>query len=300
MGGIPPASRTANSWVTGITRLGDCYQDYDISDTELSTIDCFFQFNINNPIRQFKPHKRAAYEYIIHSKKPFLVFEEGSFRQYREYKRYGWWSYQPDIGIFNNNNVDNVRWKKFVLNTGLKIKDWKSAGDTIVIMGQVHIDSAVISLYEQGYSNFYSWVTETIKIIRNHTDRKIFIRPHPGDHMFDWLLENADILNKMYNNISIGNSKTSNIYDDLKDAYCVITYNSNSAVEAVCEGIPIFALNSGSAVYDIAHTDLSQIENLNYNINISNWCNRIAYTMWTDSEVANGETWAHLKPVYFK
>jgi len=301
MGGIPPASRTDKNWISGMVHLGDIYQDFNLEDvTKLKEVDCFFQFNINNPIRDFKPHKRAAYEYILHSKKPFLVLEEGGFRQYCEYKRYGWLSYQNGIGIFNNENVDDSRWKKFLSSTGLKIKDWNSPGDTIVVMGQVHIDSAVVSLYERGYPHFYAWVEETIGTIRKHTDRNIFIRPHPGDHMFDWLKENVNRLNQQYKNISVSDSKIRSIYDDLKNAHCVVTYNSNSSVEALCEGIPIFSLDKGSTTYEISHTDLSQIENLNYNIDISKWCHKVAYTMWTDSEVANGETWAHLKPVYFK
>lgn len=300
MAGIPPATRADDYWISGIKRHGDTYNDLSIEDPTISDSDCFYQFNINNPIRDFKPHKRAAYEYILNSKKPFLVCEEGGFRQFREYKRYGWWSYQNGIGIFNNDNVDNTRWKKFLSLTGLKIKDWHSPGDSIIIMGQVHIDSAVISLYEKGYSHFYAWVEEIISDIRKFSDRKIFIRPHPGDHMFNWLLENSESLNKKYKNITVGNSKERNLYDDLKIAYCVVTYNSNSAVEAVCEGIPIFALDKGSTAYDIAHTDISQIEKLNYNVNIDEWCNKVVYTMWSNEEVKNGETWAHLKPVYFK
>jgi hypothetical protein len=95
-------------------------------------------------------------------------------------------------------------------------------------------------------------------------------------------------------------TKINDLYADLEKAYCVITFNSNSAVESLCEGIPIFALDAGSAAYDVAHHNLSQIENLNYNIDITNWCNKISYTVWSTEEVARGETWSHLKPVYFK
>lgn len=298
--GIPPASRRFEQWIQGVNKIGDIYQDFSIDDPLLETVDCFYQFNINNPIRNFKPHKRAAYEYILNSKKPFIVKEEGGFRQYPDYKRYGWWSYQNGIGIFNNDNVDDSRWKKFVANTGIKIKDWNSPGSNILIMGQVHIDSAVISLYEKGYDHFYLWVEDIIKEIRQYSDRTIYIRPHPGDFLIGWLNENIERINQTYKNIFVGDCKKYSLFDDLKNAYCVVTYNSNSAVEALCEGIPIFALDSGSTAYDVAHTNLAQIENLNYDIDISNWCNKVAYTIWADQEVENGETWAHLKPVYFK
>ena len=87
--------------------------------------------------------------------------------------------------------------------------------------------------------------------------------------------------------------------NDLKRAYCVVTYNSLSAVEAVVRGIPVIATNNMSMVWPIAHKDFSQIEALNYNIDLQDWQNKIAYTMWNREEVKGGETWAHLKPVYF-
>ena len=52
-------------------------------------------------------------------------------------------------------------------------------------------------------------------------------------------------------------------------------------------------------VYPLNQGNLSSIENLNYNIPINDWQNKIAYTFWNTEELESGETWAHLKPVYF-
>jgi len=51
--------------------------------------------------------------------------------------------------------------------------------------------------------------------------------------------------------------------------------------------------------YPISHTDLSQIEHLKYDINLDDWQNKIAYTIWNKEDVRSGDCWAHLKPVYF-
>ena len=51
--------------------------------------------------------------------------------------------------------------------------------------------------------------------------------------------------------------------------------------------------------YPISHKKLSDIENINYDIDITEWQNQIAYTMWNKQDVLSGETWEHLKPVYF-
>lgn len=307
MGGIYGCSKMIKGWALGLDKNGDSYQVSEINNPILDEMDCYYQFNILNPRLQYRPHHRKGFEYILNSKKPFIVWEEGGFRQYQNYKRIGWWSYRSDDGIFNNNDVNSDRWKKFLSATGLKIKDWKSPGDKIVLMGQVNADSAMITMFEKGYKNFCHWTEEHIKIIRKYTDRPILIRPHPKEYSaFRSVKEH---LNSTFKNIEVSknffdqdpklNHGGGGLYKDLKNAYCVVTFNSNSAVEALCEGIPIFALDSGSIAYEIAHQDLSQIENLNYNIDISSWCNKVAYTMWNSEEIKSGETWAHLKPVYF-
>ena len=103
------------------------------------------------------------------------------------------------------------------------------------------------------------------------------------------------------NNLTPGGNQGGEGLDaDFKQAHCVVTYNSLSAVEAVCEGIPTFAMHNGSMAWPIAHHKLSQIENLNYNIDRTQWCNEVAYTQWTAEEDSNGDSWAHLKPLIFK
>ena len=52
-------------------------------------------------------------------------------------------------------------------------------------------------------------------------------------------------------------------------------------------------------IWPIAHKDISSIEKLNYNVDITQWCNDIAYTQWTATENRKGESWKHLKPLMF-
>jgi hypothetical protein len=53
-------------------------------------------------------------------------------------------------------------------------------------------------------------------------------------------------------------------------------------------------------IWPIAHKDISQIENLNYNIDITQWKYDVAYTQWDRMENKTGESWAHLKPLFFE
>lgn len=292
------------NFAAGLSVHGDSffYTKFDLKK-KYST-DAFVQFNIYNPYLKYNRQIKAdAYKFVLNSNKPFLVCEEGAMRQLPSYKRWGWTSYKNGIGNFNNDNVDNSRWIKIQKETGIRFAEWNSLGDNILIMGQLEGDSALIEMYDAGYKTFDNYIIEQIKIIRQYTDRPIVVRPHPVGAKTFYKLEEA--LNKKYNRVSVSknyNSTTTlnggkGLEEDLKDAYCVITYSSNSAVEAVEKGIPIFTLSPTSTAYDVGHTDLSQIENLDYNKDISTWCNKLSYTIWNDSEIANGTMWEHLRTI---
>jgi hypothetical protein len=271
------------------------------SNFNYNTVDCFIQFNIYNPYINIKatPYLKK----VLETNKPILVCEEGALRQLPNYKRWGWTSYKNGIGNFNNNNVDNYRWNKIQKDTGISFANWNSLGDNILIMGQLEGDSALIEMYDAGYKTFDDYIIEQIKIIRQYTDRPILVRPHPLNAKTFYKLEK--FLNKQYSSISVSknyNSTTTlnggkGLEKDLESAYCVVTYSSNSAVEAIEKGIPVFTLSSTSSAYEVGHKDLSLIEHLDYNIDISDWCNKLAYTVWNEDEILNGEMWNHLREI---
>ena len=302
--GFVNVSKTYAGFIQGIQRHGDLYTHVTNFDPNVNyDADCFYQTNLLKP--KFMHGKRyinqgAKYEYILKSKKPFLVSESEPFREYGGWLRYGWTSYGWGDGNFNNANVGSERWNKFESKTGIKIKDWHSPGDAILIMGQKEGDSALVRLYEQGYTSFYDWVDYIIKEIRKYTDRPIVVRPHPRGASKG--MKRFTSNTSQYKNVSVsvnqtrgGNQGGIGLDQDLANAYCVVTFNSLSAVEAVTRGIPVYALDYGSMVWPIAHKDFSQIENLDYNISLQDWKNKIAYTMWNKHEVKRGDMWAHLK-----
>lgn len=290
------------SFATGIQKHNDVYINTKYINGKQYDTNYFVQFNIYNPYLHYnRQDKSDAYQYVLNSNKPFLVCEEGPLRQLPAYRKWGWKSYKNGIGIFKNENVDDYRWKKIQKETGIVFSDWASPGENILIMGQLEGDSALIEMYDAGYKNFNDYIIEQIKTIRQYTDRPILVRPHPLGAKTFYELEEK--LNNAYKNISVSKNYNSNttlnggkgLEEDLKTAYCVVTYSSNSSVEAIEKGIPVFTLSSTSSAYDVGHTDLSKIENLDYNIDISQWLNRLAYTVWNEDEVANGEMWEHLK-----
>lgn len=290
---------------SGIKMFNDQYYYVDFKETakqNFEDADVFVQFNIFNPYLTYnRLTKKYAYEYILNSNKPFLVCEEGAFRQFPNYKRFGWYNYKNNSGNFLNQDVNDTRWKNFKKQNNLEIKEWKSHGDYILIMAQIEYDSALIEMYNQGYKNFLDYSIKLIEEIRKHTDRPIVFRPHPKDTVKDFsLLLNLPNV-KISQNFSAADDFTKNggvgLQKDFDRAHCVVTFNSNSSVEAVCNGLPVFSLDKTSPTYEISHTSLAEIENIKYDIDIKEWCNKIAYTVWNEEEISNGTMWSHLRNI---
>jgi hypothetical protein len=84
-------------------------------------------------------------------------------------------------------------------------------------------------------------------------------------------------------------------YDDfnfdqsVESAWCVINYNSNPAVSAVLQGVPVF-VDSSSMAATVGNTDLAQIENP-LRPDRQQWAWDLAHTEWTVDEIALGQPW---------
>jgi hypothetical protein len=312
MVGFPaPTSKLYYHWNKGIEKCGDKYiSAKDLDDSAVKDADCFYQTNEIKP--KFLDTNRMSWhgKFMLHiknSNKPFIVSESQPFREHDGWLRFGWNSYRWNDANWNNDNVDSTRWNRFQKLTNIKFIDWHSPGDSIIIMGQKEGDSSLVKIYQQGYESIYDWICDQIIEIRKHSDRKIIIRPHPRNLERGVKLTTQLIAKLKLDNVAIsenltqgGNQGGEGLDADLAQAHCVVTYNSLSGVESVVKGIPVFALDGGSMVHPIAHHKLSQIENLKYDIDLQDWKNKIAYSMWNKEDVMSGNCWNHLKEVYFK
>lgn len=305
MTGIIGSHKMIKGWGAGLSVHNDRYilkKFKEVTGNEMSYYH-FGGIGEKNHLSSVENYNQIMH--IRNSNKPFIVGEYTPFRQIPNYKKIGWNSYDYKNGIFNNLNVDNSRWKKFSKKNNLSIKEWSSPGDYILILGQLEYDSALNSLYQQGYNSFYDWVDNLINNIGKYSDRPIIIRPHPKQYNTEFLekkfckYKNVAISKNLNKNYEETKSGGQSLLDDLNRSYCVISYSSNSTVEAVCKGIPVFLFDEGAAAYKISQNSLSCIEELNYSIEIDRWINSIVYSIWNYEEVRKGEAWNHLKPIYF-
>ena len=168
---------------------------------------------------------------------------------------------------FRNKGMGPERWQRF----GIPIKPY-SRGSNVILCAQVPWDASVDN------HNHLHWIAETAQKLKTMTTRKIVFRPHP-------LAKVAPIEGCEYS--------TKPLVEDLKDAHCVVTYNSNSAVEALIEGKPVFAFDAGSMAWNVANKDLRDIDEPKCHPR-NQWLYELAYSQWTLPEMAEGKTWAHL------
>lgn len=169
---------------------------------------------------------------------------------------------------FKNYNMPPDRWKKL----GVELKPWKWDGKYILVCGQVPWDASV------DHTVHLDWIDDVIRRTRWHTDRPILFRPHPKapDHFI----------------AGVERSKKS-IEEDFEDAWAVVTFNSNSGVEAAIAGVPVFIEDCGSMAFPIANRNLVYLNDPR-RPDRQKWANELAYCQWTLDEMRSGEAWRHL------
>lgn len=155
---------------------------------------------------------------------------------------------------------------------GVELKPWKEGGDYVLLCGQVPWDASV------DFTDHVAWLYESVKQIRGHTKRHIVFRPHP-------LAKLPQIDGCGY---SLGPLR-----DALVHAWCCVTFNSNTGVDAALAGVPVFAFDKGSMAWPVAASDLYDIETP-IRADRQQWLSDLAYAQWTPAEMAAGLPWEHL------
>lgn len=154
---------------------------------------------------------------------------------------------------------------------GIKLQPYKQ-GEDIILCGQVPWDASV------DHTDHVAWLKECAAELQTYSKPVVF-RPHPQ----------APLPN--INGCKHSNKKL--LAEDLENAWAAVTFNSNSGVEALVAGIPVFAFDEGSMVWSICNRSLSDIESPSMP-DRTQWLNDLCYTQWTLPEMKEGLTWRHL------
>jgi hypothetical protein len=205
-----------------------------------------------------------------------LVFERGYMLKRRMWPSVGYDGLNG-YADFCNTDVGSERWDNVFASA---MKPWRTEdrGNYVLIMGQVPGDVSLRGLDPHLWCFKIAKELEALGI-------PAAIRWHPkSDH------SPRTRFKVLPANMPLG--------DALAGARYVVVYNSNTAVDAVMQGIPAVTMDRGSMAYGVTgHDPLVYPPTPDR----TQWMHRMAYTQWcmdgrgkSINEVAHGDFWDHL------
>jgi hypothetical protein len=201
------------------------------------------------------------------------------------YLRYSFNSVFPKDGIYCNENPSERNWKKIKNHYNMDLAPWRQTGQHVLIAIQ----------RPEGWSmrgtDFESWLTNTVAKIRQHTDRPIRARWHPGN----WknFVKYQKFLNKQ--KIQISDQRV-HILEDLQNCWALVCHNSTPSSVAVIEGIPCFITDDPGYCQagPVANTDFGKLESP-LMVDREQWIKSLAQSHWSFKDVRSGECWSHMR-----
>jgi len=168
---------------------------------------------------------------------------------------------------------------------------WKTTGEHILLCMQKVGDASMRG------ADVFEWTENTVEQLRQQTDRKIVIRPHPlyrkstlHQALREKMLAVADV---HWQETDLLQNEFVPIQEQLEKAWCTVTYTSGSGIDAVLQGTPNIACDTGSMVYDVSSKAISDVEDP-FRGDKSEWTNKIAHCQWSIEEFESGECWEHV------
>lgn len=186
--------------------------------------------------------------------RPWVYVDRGYFRStygtnYDGYFRATRNAFQHD----GRGESDSARWDRLVI----KMAPWRRGRHILVCPPGEIFTTAV------GRFTAKLWLDETLAKLRSATDRPIKVRYKPKPQ------------------------SGTPLADDLQDAHALVTYMSNTAVEAVIAGVPVFCTGRCAAL-TMGQADLAKIETPVYP-DRAGWAHALAMNQWTLEEIRKGK-----------
>jgi hypothetical protein len=194
-----------------------------------------------------------------------------------------------NTGYYFDDKIDPKRWQHIREVTGCNLKPWRKNGEHVLVLLQK--DSG----WTMNDVTNVKIIQKTISDVRAHTDRKIIIRVHPSD------INKIEKYSRVANELGAEVSKNANITEDLKNAWCSMTYNSSPGAVSVIEGIPIFIMDSNwkrSPAAEVGNINIRDIENPSM-FDRQPWIEKISMSHFSVRDIKDGLLW-HRTLQYFE
>jgi hypothetical protein len=210
----------------------------------------------------------------------FLYRDQGNSKQYL---RFSLNDIFPTTGNYFTDFVNPQRWQQIKTDIGFDLQPWRTNGNHILICLQRNGGWSMKNI------NVVDWCNNTILQLRNHTDRPIVVRAHPGDRRASEYIKHI--------NKGVKISKNPNLLEDLTKTWATITYNSSPGVASAIEGIPVFVTDpipQISQAHEVANTDLSKIESPQL-FERQQWIEKLSMCHFNFDDLRKGVAWNIIK-----
>lgn len=204
----------------------------------------------------------------------------------QKYLRYSFNGVFPATGIYCNDNPAQQNWNQIKQHYGIDLKPWRNRGNHVLITLQRPMG------WSMRGQDLMSWLRQTVKKIRAHSDRPLRVRWHPGD----WknYPQYAETLKQLKITLS---PQDRHILEDLKDCWALVCHNSTPSSVAVIEGIPSFITDDPGYCQagDVANQDFDRLEDP-WMPDRESWIHKLAQCHWNFEDLRSGRCWQHMRP----
>ncbi len=157
------------------------------------------------------------------------------------------------------------------------VRRWGAVGRSALIIGQVSGDEAVRGVDMQGW---YSMATAKCYELGFEL---VKFRPHPVATQYG---QKDDVNGVFYDYAPLSAS--------LADAAIVVTFSSNTGVEAMLAGKPVIACDAGSMAWPIAMQNFDSVKTLEPS-GRRHWAAHLAWSQFSLNEIRSGFAWDVVK-----
>lgn len=180
-----------------------------------------------------------------------------------------------------NFNISDRPSDRYEMFKSQELMDWKKNS-------QGHILICPPSFYIQVFNNQFNWLNNTISILKKFTKKKILIREKKDTEQ---LFKMAGIKYQKFSE----EYSTESLEKDITNSFCIVTYNSMVAIEALIRGIPVFTNSKFSVAYNMSNNNFEEIEYPFFPNNRQEFLNHLAYSQFTIEEMQSGKAYEILK-----
>ncbi len=199
-----------------------------------------------------------------------LIVIESAFVRRGKYWAVGFGG-QHGNADFCNAEAPPDRWQML----DYKVRPWiKRPTGPVLVCGQLPRDTNVQDLDHVG------WCRWAVRWLQDHKFKVLF-RPHPREKEPEIYGIDPDLWDKRKMRVA------------LKDARCLVTWNSTSATEAAIAGVPVIACSPDSFARAVAGHTIEAVAAPPMPDRRA-WLAGLGYAQWSREEMDSGAAWAHL------